>query len=45
MLKQRERLRKDGEFKKADDIRIKIEREGYLLNDTPKGPRVKKKHG
>ncbi len=43
LLKQREVLRKRKEWVKADEIRQKIEAQGYLLEDTPQGIRLKVK--
>ncbi len=42
LIKKREEARKKEDFKTADEIRKKIKELGYLLEDTPKGPRVKK---
>lgn len=39
---ERERLRKEKKFKEADKIRIKIKAKGFLLEDAPKGVRIKK---
>ncbi len=33
----RDALRKDKNFKKADEIRVKLEQIGIVLEDTPKG--------
>jgi cysteinyl-tRNA synthetase len=41
MLEGREELRKQGKFDEADDIRKKIERLGYKVDDATEGPRVK----
>ncbi len=41
--KEREEYRKEKDFKKADEIRQKIEKLGWLVEDTPQGPRLKKK--
>ncbi len=43
MLEERETLRKQGRFDQADEIRQEIEAQGYLVEDTPEGPRVIKK--
>jgi len=43
LIEERERMRKSGDWKKADEIRKQILELGYLIEDTPKGPRVKKK--
>ena len=37
LLKERENLRKAGEFEKADKIRLEIEKMGYKIEDTKKG--------
>lgn len=42
LLEEREKLRKEGKFEEADSIRVKIEKMGYRVEDTPEGPRVKK---
>ncbi|MBU0536800.1 MAG: cysteine--tRNA ligase [Nanoarchaeota archaeon] len=39
---KREQARKDKDFKTADSIRDELKEKGYILEDTPKGPRVKK---
>jgi cysteinyl-tRNA synthetase len=43
LLKEREKARKEKDFEKADLIRKTIEEKGYILEDTEKGVRVKKK--
>lgn len=43
LIREREKARKSGDWKKADEIRKKISELGFILEDTPKGPRVKKK--
>ncbi|MBI2103369.1 cysteine--tRNA ligase [Candidatus Woesebacteria bacterium] len=43
LIKEREDLRKKGDFEAADKKRIEIESEGFLLEDLPQGVRVKKK--
>src|SRR3989344_5830087 len=43
LVQERERARKSGDWKKADEIRNKILEFGFSLEDTTKGPRVKKK--
>ena len=42
MLTEREKLRKEGKYDEADEIRKKIENLGYKIEDTGKGSRVKK---
>ena len=43
LVKEREKHRKSGDWKKADDLRKHIESKGWLVDDTPSGPRLKKK--
>lgn len=43
LLEKREEYRKAEEFEKADDVRKEIEKKGYEIEDTSKGPRLKKK--
>jgi cysteinyl-tRNA synthetase len=38
----REKFRKEGKFKEADEARQKIAQLGFILEDTPNGPRLKK---
>jgi len=40
----REKYRQNKDFKKADEIRNKIEAEGYLIEDTKNGPKLKPLH-
>jgi len=42
LIKQREKARKQKDWKKADAIRRKLKKKGILLEDTPKGIRWKK---
>jgi len=42
LLEEREEARKRKDFKKADEIREKIRKMGYLVEDTKEGPKVKK---
>jgi len=37
---EREQARVDGDFEKADELRVKIEEQGYRVEDTDHGPRV-----
>jgi cysteinyl-tRNA synthetase len=39
---KREGARKRGDFAQADKIRIELKNKGYLIEDTPRGPRVRK---
>ena len=43
LLKERDSYRKSGEWKKADEIRKEIEKQGYTIEDTKEGPEVRKK--
>lgn len=43
MVEQRQSLRKQRKFNAADQIRAKIEKLGYAIEDTKKGIKVKKK--
>jgi cysteinyl-tRNA synthetase len=42
LIKDRERARKEKDYKKADDIRNKITELGFILEDTPDGTKWKK---
>ncbi|MEM5829256.1 MAG: cysteine--tRNA ligase [Candidatus Aenigmatarchaeota archaeon] len=42
LVEEREKLRKMGEFEKADALREKIKSLGYLVEDTKDGPKLKK---
>jgi len=42
LLKARERFRKEKRWNEADMARDAIEKRGYKIEDTPKGPKVKK---
>jgi len=41
LLKKREVLRKEKKWQEADKIREQIQKLGYLIEDTPKGPKLK----
>ncbi|KKQ51832.1 cysteine--tRNA ligase [Candidatus Woesebacteria bacterium RIFCSPHIGHO2_01_FULL_39_17] len=41
LINQREELRGGGKFEEADEIRKKIEKKGFKVEDTPEGPKVK----
>ena len=41
LVKQRETVRKAGDFTQSDKLRDKIKKLGYELEDTPKGPKIK----
>ena len=45
LIKERERLRKAGEYGRADEIRKQIEAQGYKLEDTPAGTKAWKTDG
>ena len=42
LAQEREKARKDKDYKKADKIREKIELKGFLIEDTKEGPKLKK---
>ena len=42
LSKEREKYRKENNFKKADEFRKKLESLGWLIEDTKQGPRIKK---
>lgn len=41
LIDERESLRGEGKFKEADEVRKEIEKEGFVLEDTPQGSKVK----
>jgi cysteinyl-tRNA synthetase len=41
-LEQRQAARKAKDFKRADQMRDELKTRGWLIEDTPKGPRLKK---
>ncbi len=41
LIKQREKYRKEKNWRLADEIRKKIKQKGYLLEDTKQGPKIK----
>lgn len=43
LVEEREKLRKEGKWQEADHLRKKIEEAGFIIEDTPGGPKVKKK--
>ncbi len=43
LVQEREQERKKKDFKKADKIREQIKKRGYIIEDTSKGPKIKKK--
>ena len=40
LVKKREEYRKKKDFKKADEIRQQVQKLGYLIEDTAKGPKI-----
>ena len=42
LVKEREKLRKEGKWQEADEIRKKIKIMGWQIEDTEKGPKTKK---
>jgi cysteinyl-tRNA synthetase len=42
LAEKREEARKKKDFKTADQMRDKLKEKGYVLEDTPQGPRLKK---
>ncbi len=42
LVEEREQLRKEKNFSEADKIRDKLREMGYHVDDTPKGPRIRK---
>ncbi len=42
LLEQREAARKAKDFKRADAIRDELKAKGWVIEDTPKGPKLKK---
>ncbi len=42
LLKARERLRKEKKWAESDILRERIKEKGYLIKDTPQGPKVEK---
>lgn len=43
LMREREQARKNKEWQKSDDLRKRILEEGWVVEDTPKGSRVKQK--
>ena len=41
LVDERERLRKEGKFRDADKIREKLKEKGFVIEDTPQGPRAR----
>jgi cysteinyl-tRNA synthetase len=42
LLEQRQAARKAKEFKRADGLREELKSKGWMIEDTPKGPRLKR---
>ena len=42
LLEEREKARKNKNFKLADEIRERIKKAGYYIDDTDEGARLKK---
>ncbi len=42
LVNEREDLRREKKFAEADEVRKKIEEAGWIVEDTPKGPKLKK---
>ncbi len=42
LMKEREKLRKEGKFEESDNARKAIEQKGFTLEDTPLGTTIKK---
>ncbi|KKR81367.1 MAG: Cysteine-tRNA ligase [Candidatus Daviesbacteria bacterium GW2011_GWA1_41_61] len=42
LVDQREKVRKNKDFQKSDELRDEIKKMGYEMEDTPTGPKVKK---
>ena len=40
LAKERERARKNNDWEKSDKIRIQISKDGWIVKDTPNGPKV-----
>ena len=42
LVKEREQCREQKNYKKADEIRKRIKKQGYIIEDTDKGTKIKK---
>ena len=40
LVKERERARKNNDWEKSDKIRIQIIKDGWIIKDTPSGPKI-----
>jgi len=43
LVARHEKLRKEKKFKESDRVRKQIEEKGYVVEDTPNGPHIKKR--
>jgi cysteinyl-tRNA synthetase len=41
LLEERQAARKAKDFKRSDAIRDELKAKGWMIEDTPKGPRLK----
>jgi cysteinyl-tRNA synthetase len=41
LVSEREQYRKQKNWQKADELRIRIQRMGYRIEDTSEGPKIK----
>ena len=44
-MEERERVRAEGDFQRADRIRDELASRGYEVRDTPDGPRLVRRSG
>lgn len=44
LIEKREEFRKSGNYTKADEIRTEIESQGFLIEDSPTGIKIRKKN-
>lgn len=44
LVEERENLRKSGKWQEADTLRQKIEEKGFVVEDTPSGPKISSKN-
>ena len=42
LLEGRQAARKEKNFKRADELRAELQSKGWAIEDTPKGPKLKK---
>ena len=42
LLDERQAARKAKDFKRADAIRVELKAQGWMIEDTPKGARLKR---